>query len=200
MIKFQKSPIYKFWRLPIEPSTNEHENIFGVAVMKIQLFNIKFLISEESQLWLMSKISGADYESIINLVIKKVLTVKIIIDVLRIMLFIVMILTLSSSVYFYLNQQLALCILLAVAGLLSMIFQKIMCICFIKVLKMTELSLLFQIDKLNQWLKSQNRKILLGQFCFWIRFEVDEDFSHFNRYELESLSDWINCNLSESNN
>ena len=116
------------------------------------------------------------------------------------MLFIAMILALSGSVYFYLNQQLALCILLAVAGVLSMVFQRIMGVCFIKVLKIIELSLASQFDKLNQWLEEQNRKILIGQFCFCIRFEANENCSHFNQFESETLSEWINSNLSDSNN
>lgn len=198
MIKLRKSPFWMFWKLPIEPVNGEAENVFGVAVLKIKLFYVEFIISETSELWLMSKISRLDFETIVGIVVKRVLIVKILIDALRIILFIIMILTFGVFVYVFVFDSLVVSALLAGAGLISVVLQKVVCKVFIKILEITEGGLASKFSSLNQQLLSQNRKILIGQRCFWIQFEAEDDHNTLEKYELNALSNWLNNNSSVS--
>ena len=187
-----------FWKLPMEPLKGEAENVFGVAVIKINLFDVEFLISGTSEVWLMSKISRLDYEAIVGVVVRRVLIVKTLIDALRIILFIIMILSFGVSVYIFVFDSLIVSAMLAGAGLVSVILQRAVCKLFLKILEITEVGLATKFSTLNQRLLSQNRKVLIGQRCFWIQFEAEDDYNTLEKYELNSLSNWLNNEISYS--
>lgn len=194
-----KNSCWKFWKLPVEPLGFESEKVYGIAVLEIKAFRAKFKVDKESERWILEKISKNDFVYIRKIIESKVNIIKVLIDIAKTMIIILLAITFLSSIYFFILKEYILGLIFVFASIVSIIFIKILGVLFIRLLKVIEFTLTQKFDDLNQWLFSSDRKIIIGPKCFWIKIEAGIEDNVFNTYQINSIQEWLHRRRSSVN-
>jgi hypothetical protein len=185
-----KNPCWKFWKLPVEPLMDCDE-LSGIAVLNIKAFRVKYDLNEESEKWIQAKISRNDFLKLRKMIEKKISINKSLIDIAKCFLYVLLCLSVFCSIYFFYKRNINIGILFTFAGLVSIVFIRILGILFIKLLKGIELSMAAILNELNQWLFNSDRQIFIGSKCFWIKIEAGMDGPSFENYRNGSIEEWL---------
>lgn len=169
-----KIPCWKFWKIPVEPIEPIEVDGYAVAVLKLGLFKANYELSEYGRNWLSQRIVKEDYETIINFVQQKVFTLKCAIDSLRALCAVLFVISILAGTILLVQEELLIGSFLVVTTLTSLLILKIIGYIFIKLLEKLEKSISEQFRGINEWLLSKNRQIIVGDLCFYIKFEIDD--------------------------
>ncbi|OMJ77640.1 hypothetical protein SteCoe_22719 [Stentor coeruleus] len=169
-----KIPCWKFWKIPVEPIEPIEIEGYAIAVLRLGFFKANYQLSEYGRNWLSQRIVKDDYEAIINFAQHKVFPLKCAIDSLRTLCVVLFIISVLAGAMLLVQGQYLIGSFLAITTLTSLVILKIIGYIFIKLLKRLETSIEEQFRGLNEWLLSKNRQIIVGELCFYIKFEIDD--------------------------